>query len=229
MTGCQTCSSTSVCTKCLTNALKVGGVGCVDTCPGATYKNSLGTQCLTDCSTDGGRKKSSSGNLCVSSCAYTEYNDGGQCKLCSTITDCITCSSGSQCTECIVSKKIETTGNCVTTCANVISLADPKKCATDCSADGVINLLGTACIDSCPESNFVKNDRCYECDDTANGGATGCQKCSYSGTTFTCSVCDIESATKYIKYDDTGCTSNCTTTNAAWYLNFEKKHCVISC
>ena len=118
----------------------------------------------------------------------------------------------------------------MTTCANVISLADPKKCATDCSADGVINLLGTACIDSCPESlfnykiicninffqgNFVKNDRCYECDDTANGGATGCQKCSYSGTTFTCSVCDIESATKYIKYDDTGCTSNCTTTNAA--------------
>ena len=40
----------------------------------------------------------------------------------------------------------------VTTCAVVMSLADPSKCALDCVASGVRNVLGTACIAACPAS-----------------------------------------------------------------------------
>ena len=112
-------------------------------------------------------KKSYTGNLCVSACQYDEYIDNFECKKCSnTFTDCITCTAapGSKCTECISTKKVETDGTCkyyliylfkfigVTTCAVVMSLADPSKCALDCVAGGFKNVLGTACIAACPAS-----------------------------------------------------------------------------
>ena len=122
---------------------------------------------MTDCNVDdGGRKKSYTGNLCVSACKYDEYIDTFECKKCSdTFTDCITCTDApsSKCTECISTKKVETTGTCklfilfkfigVTTCAVVMSLADPTKCASNCVAGGVRNVPGTACIVACPASS----------------------------------------------------------------------------
>ena len=70
---------------------------------------------MTDCNADdGGRKKSFTGNLCVDACQYDEYIDNFECKKCTDIADCITCTAGpsSKCTECISTKKLEIDGTC---------------------------------------------------------------------------------------------------------------------
>ena len=56
------------------------------------------------------------------------------------------------------------------------------------------------------------------CDNTTEGGQSGCEKCSYSGTTFTCTACDVTSATPYVAYDKSGCIANCHTSNSACFI-----------
>ena len=45
---------------------------------------------------------------------YDEYIDNFECKKCTDIADCITCTAGpsSKCTECISTKKLEIDGTC---------------------------------------------------------------------------------------------------------------------
>ena len=85
MPDCIKCTAANVCTECEgAHFLKVSKSGCV-------------SSCTTD---DSSLAKSGGVNECTSACEDNEYSNGGTCEACdtsATMTDCIKCTSSTNC------------------------------------------------------------------------------------------------------------------------------------
>lgn len=182
---CETClEETSTCTKCIfPNALY--GTECKETCPPGTYYHiivngeAVSAECV-DCSehclecNETGCTKCDSANgynlkpdgTC-GDCADGYYNDAGVCKPC-TITNCLKCTSETNCTDCAAKFHIGNSGLiCVPICDDGeyldVATNSCKPCTPPCST----------CVDSptkclsCVDKLMVlrPDNTCkYECD-----------------------------------------------------------------
>jgi len=160
---CQTCSSGTVCLKCLANSLLLPNFTCV-TC------FSLIVGCDTCLAT----------NLCTI-CGFGFYSNAGNCIPCVVpILGCLECSNSSHCIQCEAGFYLNTTGLCI-------------ECSSLFSGCLICNYTSNQClscqsgyfINSTSQCNLCSDSNCLTCNNS-----TACNLCK-SGFYLTMGSCAL--------------------------------------
>eukprot|EP00828_Plagiopyla_frontata_P014708 TRINITY_DN1919_c0_g1_i17.p1 TRINITY_DN1919_c0_g1~~TRINITY_DN1919_c0_g1_i17.p1 ORF type:complete len:2671 (+),score=531.96 TRINITY_DN1919_c0_g1_i17:5491-13503(+) len=225
-TYCETCTSSTICTKCSSDKLKYDGTGCTPDCKkydtNGPYSNKAQNKCIKSCKLEDSNKfLDVTEVICVDNCIAGQYIlevDANvatstladqQCKSCSAaMSNCVACTSGTKCTSCTGGYyfKLGDTG-----CVN--------NCYTDDNSH-LLNNAATKCVTECASDEYADASHlCKKC----TSAMPHCNVCSAHNV---CTNCE---ANYYFKNDKTGCVQNCFTEDTSRYGNASLSSCVDSC
>ncbi|EFO64215.1 High cysteine membrane protein VSP-like [Giardia lamblia P15] len=141
-------------------------------------------------------------SLCTQCVNSSEVPRNGRCLSINKITDaCTKDSKTGKCVSCKTSDEVKYFlfyGGCYAIEEEVMDQIGSHICQT------VQDNVCTACNNSAEEV-FTKNNRCWRCGDTANGGIAGCQRCETKGDALQC----LECRDLYLSLDKKSCLAGC--------------------
>ncbi|EAR93473.2 hypothetical protein TTHERM_00424410 (macronuclear) [Tetrahymena thermophila SB210] len=172
--NCDVCTSQAACSQCSQNYYLTVQQTCVSSCPQTFITDSTSKKCVC------GANRTQKNNLCPCNSSYVDIN--GVCQPCS--SNCIQCTSQTQCTVCQQNFYLTTDMTCVATCPlTFVVNANQTQCICDINR--------TLTNNKCPcSSGFIEiNNICKQCP----------QNCNICSSQKTCTVCQ---AGYYLTVDD---------------------------
>ncbi|CAG9336175.1 unnamed protein product [Blepharisma stoltei] len=218
MTGCQECSNSDKCTKCVTGYILNENSQCTQSSiPNCIALNS-GTMLCVTCASG---YYENGGSCTQIPCTSTQYWDATlkECKGCNTINlSCITCSSYPRCTSCSAGKIADDYGLCtpstLSNCA-MVRATDPNYCVK-CSTGYTSNGAGGCRWSPLKYCNAVSD--AYTCTACSSGAANSCGSCNAINLFPNC-ACASQEGSFCVKCNDgyivkagscsKDCSSNC--------------------